>query len=357
MLDFLLEEKNQYTKDDRVLIYVMSIALAERLSEYLRCQVLHRNVQDKESVLTRFRSHNSSVLVCTSVLSAGFDYSSVRAVIHFQSAYSIIDFAQESGRAGRDNQPAKSVVFISSASFLFTERDSEAQKAFKLTYLAEKVCRRRVLNAELDDQHMTECVKNQHALCDLCRAREVERDTVRENVLTSQQAVEIEKSNFFQVLDYFTDVCTFCFVMSLDFEVYKDHHFKNCKAQKHIVSAYLSALEDIRARRLLITDSCCFICFLPTAMCYQTRNSNHSRCKYNNIVFSIVFAAFYLQPSLNVHEILSDFDTTNCNRLKTYISLMLKKTRAYDTDAIVAILFFRHVLEFCTRERLRLQDT
>ncbi len=44
VLDFLLEEKNQYTKDDRVLIYVMSIALAERLSEYLRCQVLHRNV-------------------------------------------------------------------------------------------------------------------------------------------------------------------------------------------------------------------------------------------------------------------------------------------------------------------------
>ncbi len=37
VLDFLLEEKNQYTKDDGVLIYVMSIALAERLSEYLRC--------------------------------------------------------------------------------------------------------------------------------------------------------------------------------------------------------------------------------------------------------------------------------------------------------------------------------
>ncbi len=44
VLNFLLEEKNQYTKDDRVLIYVMSIALAERLSEYLYCQVLHRNV-------------------------------------------------------------------------------------------------------------------------------------------------------------------------------------------------------------------------------------------------------------------------------------------------------------------------
>ncbi len=36
---------------------------------------------------------------------------------------------------------------------------------------------------------------------------------------------------------------------------------------------------------------------------------------------------------------------------------MLKKIRAYETDAIVVVLFFRHVIEFYARERLRLQDT
>ncbi len=36
---------------------------------------------------------------------------------------------------------------------------------------------------------------------------------------------------------------------------------------------------------------------------------------------------------------------------------MLKKIKAYDTDAIVTILFFRHVIKFYARERLRLQDT
>ncbi len=135
----------------------MTIKIANDLSKYLNYQVLHRDVEDKESILKKFRLHNSLVLVCTSTLSAGFDYSSVRAVIHFQSAYSIIDFAQESGRADRDNQLAKSIVFISSSSILSTKRDSKVQKAFKLTYLVEKVCRRRVLNAELDDQHMTKC--------------------------------------------------------------------------------------------------------------------------------------------------------------------------------------------------------
>jgi len=168
VLDFLIEEKNQYTKEDRVLIYVMSIKLADKLSKFLNCLVLHWDVEDKESVITKFCSQNSTVLVCTSVLSADFDYSSVRVVIHFQSAYSIIDFAQKSDRVDRDNQLAKSIVFISSSSILSTERDFEAQKAFKLIYLAEKVCQRRVLNAELDDQHMTECQKDSQALCDLC---------------------------------------------------------------------------------------------------------------------------------------------------------------------------------------------
>jgi len=41
VFNFLLEEKNQYLKDDRVLIYMMSISLANQLNKYLSCQVLH----------------------------------------------------------------------------------------------------------------------------------------------------------------------------------------------------------------------------------------------------------------------------------------------------------------------------
>jgi superfamily II DNA/RNA helicase len=51
----------------------------------LNCLILHWDVEDKESVITKFHSQNSTVLVCTSVLSANFDYSFVLAVIHFQS--------------------------------------------------------------------------------------------------------------------------------------------------------------------------------------------------------------------------------------------------------------------------------
>jgi len=101
------------------------------------------------------------------------------------------------------------------------------------------------LNAELDDQHMTECQTNSSAFCDLCQTREVERNTVRENVLTSQQSIEIERLKFFQILDHLTDVCTFCFVLSLDSETFNDHTLKDCSKHQLKVSFYFSTLNKL----------------------------------------------------------------------------------------------------------------
>jgi len=91
-------------------------------------------------------------------------------------------------------------------------------------------------------------------------------------------------------------------------------------------------------------------------MCYQTRDSNNDHCKYNHIILSIIFCAFYLQSDLNIHETLFSFNTKNCNQRKIYLSLMLKKTRCFDTDAIVAIIFFHYVIKFCAQEQIRLQN-
>lgn len=139
--------------------------------------------------------------------------------------------------------------------------------------------------------------------------------------------------------------------------MYQDHRFKRCQRHTYIVRSYLTVYRNVRAQSLLTKDSCCFTCFLPTVLCYQTRDANNNYCKYDHIVFSIVFCAFYLQDLLNVHEVLVDFDTTNCNSRQLYDSLMLRKTQCFDTDAIVAIIFFQHVIDFCTRNRSHQDDT
>jgi len=98
--------------------------------------------------------------------------------------------------------------------------------------------------------------------------REVERNSIKEDVLINQQTVEIERSKFFKILNHFTDVCTFCFVLSLDSETYNNHTLKNCFEHQLKVSFYFFTLKKLRKEHLLTTDSCCFTCFLSTVLCY-----------------------------------------------------------------------------------------
>jgi superfamily II DNA helicase RecQ len=49
-----------------------------------------------------------------SALSAGFDYAYIRLVIHVNELLFLVDFAQESSRAGRDGKKTYSLVLLSS---------------------------------------------------------------------------------------------------------------------------------------------------------------------------------------------------------------------------------------------------
>ena len=61
----------------------------------------------------------------------------------------------------------------------------------------------------------------------------------------------------------------------------------------------------------------------------------------------ITFSAYHIRQQFETRSVLSSFDVNNYHRQKDYNSLMLQKMKRFDINAIVAELFFFHVLDVC----------
>ncbi|KAL2350398.1 P-loop containing nucleoside triphosphate hydrolase protein, partial [Cryomyces antarcticus] len=101
---------------DKIVLYVRTLAEADELASLLGCSSYTSESgtsEEKEEILAEWvQSADKPYIVATSALSAGFDHPHVRLVMHINEPDSLIDFAQESGRAGRDGREAYSFVLL-----------------------------------------------------------------------------------------------------------------------------------------------------------------------------------------------------------------------------------------------------
>jgi ATP-dependent DNA helicase RecQ len=110
------------------LVFCRSRPAAETAARLLRRRLASEEVffyhagltaAERRRVETWFLGSSAGLLTATSAYGLGVDKPDIRTVIHAEVPYSVEAYLQESGRAGRDGQPAEAVLLIAAGDRLF----------------------------------------------------------------------------------------------------------------------------------------------------------------------------------------------------------------------------------------------
>jgi len=164
-------ESKQGDPSFRMIVYGRSTDAVDELASIIGCKPFHASRPKAEQAQTfkDWVEGKYRVVVATSLLGCGIDIEGVGSVVHYLTPWSVLDYAQESGRGGRGGRPSTSMIFASQ-----DEREPEEESAYgkatmRRMVLERSQCRRTTLSAFLDKGQTTCATLPQAELCDVCR--------------------------------------------------------------------------------------------------------------------------------------------------------------------------------------------
>lgn len=151
VIDFI-QRKTRDSTPGKVLIYAPSVATVKALADVLECDGYYSSQNGKAAILDRFRSGETSVITATSALGMGVDIPDIRCIIHIGAPHTLLEYAQESGRAGRDGLPSEAIIIEPAGAQRMQpgDRVAEFERVGLFMDCAAGHCRRSILDRYLD---------------------------------------------------------------------------------------------------------------------------------------------------------------------------------------------------------------
>ncbi|KAF7444189.1 telomere-linked helicase 1 [Pyrenophora tritici-repentis] len=151
----MVQQKVRKYKSGKIVVYGNSVPKVKGLAEKLKCHAYHHHAVGKASMLGEFMGGKQRVIVATSALGMGVDVPDIRCIVHMDWPFSVLDYAQESGRAGRDGERSEAIMMVQDGEQRAADdKQGEAEQRLVRAYVEgideAATCRRVVLDGYLD---------------------------------------------------------------------------------------------------------------------------------------------------------------------------------------------------------------
>ncbi|CAO2655088.1 Nn.00g101520.m01.CDS01, partial [Neocucurbitaria sp. VM-36] len=277
-------------KGEKGVVYCRSKRQCEELAEALGCAYYHAGVPDRAERVQAWLE-KGGFIVATSALGTGVDFAGIVYILHVGMPWSMIDYAQESGRGGRGGETVDAVVLVEHGEVerRMQEKEEDIDVQAIGLFLIGGGCRRELMSRYLDKKGVS-CSDMDTAGCDRCGEG-------RQEWIRGQQQASWEWDVVRKKLEELDQGCAICWlfgrgVEGADEERWKGHRTMGCnedaEVNVRVVDGFRREVRDGGG------SHSCRRCWVSQKYC-ATGESMENRCQWPNIVIPLAYTAMAME--------------------------------------------------------------
>ncbi|KAE8822995.1 hypothetical protein HRS9122_10470 [Pyrenophora teres f. teres] len=190
LVELVAAKRRKYGPGAQIIVYCPTVDETKRLARLLQCSAYYREMgsdEEKARMVRSFTLGIEKLCTATNMLGLGLDAAGVRVVIHVAMCPLLLQYVQESGRAGRTGLDSDSIVLRA----CYATKGGRVEKAlgYKLErpakeFLTGESCRRIAIDKHMDGRQNRQQCELGESKCDICE---------QHSSGTKRQAVEEEQ--------------------------------------------------------------------------------------------------------------------------------------------------------------------